>query len=79
MAEKEFLYTEEWNEGEPMLVNVYGLVSQEQREDIIEQMKKWSPFDYCNYQTLSTQEAYERQLGIIERDRNCVIKYVDNH
>lgn len=74
-----FLYTEEWNEDEPMIVNVYGLVSEEQSEDIIEQMKRWSPFDYCNYQTMTKKEEFESMLGVIERDSDCVVKYVNNH
>lgn len=64
-----YLLTHEWNEGrnvEPHFplyhITCYGKVTEERKDDIIEQMEKWSQYDYCTYDSYVTEEEYNERI-----------------
>ena len=71
-----WFFTEEWNEGgvKDTIVNAYGCISKDEEEDILDQMDRWSPYDYAMGQECETEEEYIMKLESCEK-RGYKINY----
>jgi len=57
-----FFFTEEWDEGGRNHVAAYGLCKRKEIDSIVEQMERYSPYDYVDSVECDTEEDYKSRL-----------------
>lgn len=72
---KRYLFTEEWDEGSKVHVYAYGLLLQNEIDNIVGQMERYSPYDYVDYLTCDTKQEYDSCLQC-RIDNGSEIKYI---
>ena len=71
-----WLFTEEWDEGCKEHIAAYGRKSENEAQEIREQMERYSPYDYCTTCEFDTEKEYRMALDVRER-RYCYVDYYE--
>ncbi len=59
-----YLFTEEWDEGGKNHVAAYGKREESEIDSIVDQMERYSPYDYCCSNESDTEDEYNYRLEV---------------
>ncbi len=73
-SRKQWIFTEEWDDGCKENVTAYGNRNEREIEEICSQMERYSPYDYCVPCIFGTEQEYLRALDARVKNQ-CKITY----
>lgn len=78
MSRSKYLFTEEWDDGGKNHVAAYGKRKRSEIDSIIDQMNRYSPYDYCCSNESDTEEEYKSRLQARIND-GAEVKYYNQN
>lgn len=72
--QNEWIFTEEWDEGCREKVAAYGKRPTREIDEIVDQMERYSPYDYCNPCIFETEKEYQSALDARIK-KGCEVSY----